>query len=293
MKPTRRTMNQTLELTLTGKIEASNAATTSRMRKYRNKLYLDPVKHELVKAKDRIQKVEETQRIKATESKAEKQRKREKETLKKRIQRQKKRDLVRECIGQQPIEMLQNSVGEEQRKNKKIYRKMSRSTQKLKKSNEVLKVRIRSLTSKLSKFHSTPYSSDTGYDASSSDVSIDNHTPKQRTPISRHIWDVLSPNTKRKTHRSLCIVRPEGLSGQIRKEIGLNINRQELPKCEIKSLLCQKIEEFFNRPDVTKICPDKKKVAVDPINRNVKVQIRYRMGYLKDCCLKSLMQSPI
>ena len=49
MKPTRRTMNQTVT---TGKIEASNAATTSRMRKYRNKLYLDPVKHELVKAKE-------------------------------------------------------------------------------------------------------------------------------------------------------------------------------------------------------------------------------------------------
>ena len=52
---------------------------------------------------------------------------------------------------------------------------------------------------------------------------------------------------------------------KFRDEIGLKTSKKFQPKSMEKSKLCKYVEEFFNHPDITKICPENKKVATDPL----------------------------
>ena len=64
--------------------------------------------------------------------------------------------------------------------------------------------------------------------------------------------------------------KPVGFSKKIRTELGINIHKNESLKSKAKSILCQEVEKFFQRPDITKICPDKKKTVADPNDKKNK-----------------------
>ena len=65
------------------------------------------------------------------------------------------------------------------------------------------------------------------------------------------------------------------------EQLGVNLCS---PKCS--SPLKQMISSFFERDDVTRVCPDRQKVATDPSDPERKVPLRYRMAYLKTLHLK-------
>ena len=79
----------------------------------------------------------------------------------------------------------------------------------------------------------------------------------------------LSHRTNPKVGKSLSVTGPSGLSKQYRDQIGLSLSKIETVQKRTKNTLCCLIEEYFSRPDVTKLCPDKKKVVADPFDCNV------------------------
>ena len=146
---------------------------------------------------------------------------------------------------------------------------------------DTLKINVETLTGKLQELtESTNQAADDTNDSL-------NHTPPtmplptESTPLAKRIRKTLTPRTKSKVCKSLSVAGPSGSSKQYREQIRLNLSKIETVKRKLKSALCLSIEEFFNRTDVTKVCPDKKKVITDPFDPSVKVQIQYRMGYLQ------------
>ena len=63
----------------------------------------------------------------------------------------------------------------------------------------------------------------------------------------------------------------------IRNEIGLNLSKQFSPPDKDGSQLCQDVKKFFDRDDITSLCPDKKKAVKNPLDEDEEpTQIRYR-----------------
>ena len=100
------------------------------------------------------------------------------------------------------------------------------------------------------------------------------------------LWNVLFPNAKRKAKVKLKDSDlNRGLKQEFREQLGVNLGnpvRSSL-KC---SPLKQMVSSFFERDDVTRVCPDRQKVATDPNDPERKVPATYRMAYLKTVHLK-------
>lgn len=155
-----------------------------------------------------------------------------KERLKKRIQQAQRKEKESQAI-KDPIQALENVIDEERRKKRSIYRKLKRETTRLKESERTLKIRVKSLTSKIRGkctplHHSSSSSSASDFETTfclSPASSPFSPKPKQTTPLSKHIYSLLSPGTKRKTRRALSLNKPSGLAKNIRAELGINIHK--------------------------------------------------------------------
>ena len=76
----------------------------------------------------------------------------------------------------------------------------------------------------------------------------------------KELWAALTPNSKKEATSAL---KEENLPGSVksdrRKDFGLNLSR-DVPNClQNKTNLALVIKNFFQRPDVVRICPDVKK----------------------------------
>jgi len=284
MKPRRRSSsNHNNAKSLEEKNKDINQKTKVRMQRYRQKLYSNKKVHEQLKQKDRLS----SQKKPETDQQTRERRKKERE--KKRAQRAKQKEKDNQArSNEDPILALENIIDEERRKKKNICRNLKRETQRLKESENILKVKVKALTSKIRRkrtYHpASPSSSLSSSDInlySSSSASPNTSSCEERTPLAKQIYSLLSPGTKQKTKRALSINKPVGFSKKIRTELGINIHKTENLKSTDKSALCKEVEKFFQRPDITKICPDKKKIVTDPSDKSSKVQVQYRMGTLK------------
>jgi hypothetical protein len=86
----------------------------------------------------------------------------------------------------------------------------------------------------------------------------------------------ISPSAKKRAVSRLKARREDldrGSALDLRKTFGINLSNQNLPKKTVPSLLETQIEQFMNRDDISKPCPDKKK----HINNQ---QIRFRLNHL-------------
>ena len=100
----------------------------------------------------------------------------------------------------------------------------------------------------------------------------------QTSGVAKLIWNCLTPNTKRSTAIKMKNISPSSRSTRaIRNEIGLNLSKQFSPPDKDGSQLCQDVKKFFDRDDITSLCPDKKKAVKNPLDEDEEpTQIRYR-----------------
>ena len=85
---------------------------------------------------------------------------------------------------------------------------------------------------------------------------------------------------------------PSGTNNKLlQREIGLNLSKQYESESVEKKSIEEKVKEFFNRDDVSRIAPDTRKTVPDPDYSSKKVQIRYRLGYLKTVYYKFVAES--
>ena len=202
------------------------------------KIYADKGKHEALLQKDRDRKNVACQMKKFTQNDVEMAMRQGKEKIKKLVQRQKAKEREKKDANH----VLECTVDNAVRK--------SRKAQKIIKTEYAqLKINVKALTKKLvatRKVTSSPIES-------SSNQSSPNLTTTDatRTPVSKQIWKVLTPRTKPFTKTS---TSADGLSQQFRDEIGFNTSKKFQPKSMEKSKLCKYVEQFFNHPDITKIC---------------------------------------
>jgi hypothetical protein len=86
----------------------------------------------------------------------------------------------------------------------------------------------------------------------------------------------MSPSAKKRTVLRLKDQKenlPRGSALDLRRKFGINLSNQSQPKKTSPSSLQTEIEQFFNRDDISKPCPDKKKHVDNH-------QIRYRLNHL-------------
>ena len=151
---------------------------------------------------------------------------------------------------------------------------------------KLLKVKVSDLTRKnFSQNIDEPSesASDGSNDGSSIDSDEENpmtSTKCRNNSLSKSIWHVLSPKTKRKTKLSLSMNSDPGLNIQLRKELGINlineVHNNEVPQSNLSLL----VETFLLQEHITKLCPDKKKDHHHPKYRGNIEQLRFRMGSL-------------
>ena len=106
------------------------------------------------------------------------------------------------------------------------------------------------------------------------------------------IWNALTPRTKGKVMTSLQNEElPKGLSYAVRKAIKVNLSNKLTEHVPYSSALCKAIEEYFERDDVSRLCPDTRNVCKDPSDANCLKQIRWRLGYLNTLHSKFIAES--
>ena len=77
----------------------------------------------------------------------------------------------------------------------------------------------------------------------------------------------LTPNSKKKARSALKEKNlPGTVKSDIRKDFGLNLSRDVPNNLQNKTNLALVFENFFQRPDVVRICPDVKKKTKNPSN---------------------------
>lgn len=83
---------------------------------------------------------------------------------------------------------------------------------------------------------------------------------RQKTPLASHIYSILSTRTKKKLQVHWQLIHQLVYTKSSVRNQGFTF----ISWNNSKSTLCQKIKYFFHHPDMVKICPDKKKLAVHP-----------------------------
>ena len=77
----------------------------------------------------------------------------------------------------------------------------------------------------------------------------------------------------------------------MRKQLGVNLSNDTVEHVPMSSALCKAIIDFFERDDVSKMCPNKRRKVGDPDNEAIKEQVRWRLGYLSTLHLKFLAET--
>ena len=112
---------------------------------------------------------------------------------------------------------------------------------------------------------------------------LQNESQPSGSGVAKTIWNCLTPNTKKSAAIKLKNVSPSSRpTVAIRTEIGLNLSRQFSPPDEAGSQLCQDVKKFFDRDDITALCPDKNKVVKNPLHEDDDPkQVRYRTSNIQ------------
>ena len=97
----------------------------------------------------------------------------------------------------------------------------------------------------------------------------------------RRLGGALSRKTQSKAKSTVRNKKlPRGTSFQLCKELGLNLSNKEDKQVVSETPLQKSIKSFFCWDDVTRVCPDMKKMATNLDNCDEKVPVRYRMSSL-------------
>ena len=206
--------------------------------------------------------------------------KRERERVRKQLQRMKKKMSEDKTEEEKHLE----KVNDLKRKNEKLKQRNHRL-----KKKSIEKIDVSSLISYKLKGTSNetygPQTSSACPDEVSFTVSqCQNSTPEKLEPVSKFIWKSLTPRTKKKTVLKLASEStPTGFISKICKEIGLNLSNlsaKTIPST-VKSQICLSIENFFYQEYITRICPDTNKMVKNPHDPSEKVPVRYRLGNIR------------
>ena len=105
--------------------------------------------------------------------------------------------------------------------------------------------------------------------------------PKTPLLVSKSLWNHMSPSSRRKVKGRISNAgTPAGLNSLFRREVGVNLsNAINEPKQEETKLQLE-IKNFFLRDDISRTCPDTKRMKVNPEDKEEKVPVRYRLGTL-------------
>ena len=111
---------------------------------------------------------------------------------------------------------------------------------------------------------------------------VDSAEDEMNSSLAEVIWGNMTPSSQKKAKLSMesCEL-PKTMKSRARKELDINFSKPVNIRCEKQSTLEEKIEMFFNRDDISRVCPDRKKVAVNPSDVHKKKPIRYQLGHSK------------
>ena len=130
---------------------------------------------------------------------------------------------------------------------------------------------------------------------SSSIVTPESNTQHQADEpmlISTSLWGFLSPSAKKKVKSKLQNEQLlKGMNYQFRKELGINLSIKT-KNTDSTTALQKSIEDFFLRDDVTRVCPETKKLKRNPNDLDEELPLRYRMSTLR-CMTSSLLKARI
>jgi len=129
---------------------------------------------------------------------------------------------------------------------------------------------------------------------SSSIVTPESNTQHQADEpmlISTSLWGFLSPSAKKKVKSKLQNEQlPKGMNYQFRKELGINLSIKT-KNTDSTTALQKSIEDFFLRDDVTRVCPETKKLKRNPNDLDEELPLRYRMSTLRSLYDKFIAES--
>ena len=97
--------------------------------------------------------------------------------------------------------------------------------------------------------------------------------------ISKSLFNSLTPTSKKKAKLRLRDTLSPGGKRAFRKLLGVNLSNEVNLGVEDRSGMAEKVKNFFDREDVTRVCPDTRKFSKDPVTGE-KVPLRYRLHYL-------------
>ena len=97
--------------------------------------------------------------------------------------------------------------------------------------------------------------------------------------ISKSLFSSMTPMSKKKTKLKLRDTLSPGGKRAFRKLLGINLSSEVNLGVEDRSGMAEKVKSFFDREDVTRVCPDTRKFSKDPVTGE-KVPLRYRLHYL-------------
>ena len=83
---------------------------------------------------------------------------------------------------------------------------------------------------------------------------------------------------------------PQGEKENFRKVLGINLSNEVYLGKEDRSGMAEKVKNFFDREDVSQVCPDTRKFKTDP-ESGEKVPLRYRFHYLTLLHMKFLAET--
>ena len=99
--------------------------------------------------------------------------------------------------------------------------------------------------------------------------------------VTKLLWNSLTPKSRRKAKLKLKETdTPAGLSHQFREELGVNLSNPTSSSYARDSIKIR-VESFFNRDDISRLCLDKWKVIKHPAKPEEQQLICYQLWYSK------------
>ena len=256
-----------------------------RIRKFRKDLYTDEVRYSkhLENERERDKKRRQQASLERCKIPEKKVGYTERERLRKQAYRKRKREEMELANGRDPIvsriveleDQLDNMKSASQTKVKQLKRKHKHNL-----------IRVEGLFSKRMRLERSSESLEVineNSDSTSEGEEESTILPIPSPPVSPMsiLWNILTPRTKKNSKFNLQDQElPRGARQAIRKELGINLANEIHYSAHEKSDLCKTIEDFFEREDVSHVCPDIKRSIAEPNNPKEKKQIRWRFGHL-------------
>ena len=95
--------------------------------------------------------------------------------------------------------------------------------------------------------------------------------------VTKLLWNSLTPKSRRKAKLKLKETdTPAGLSHQFREELGVNLSNPTSISYARDSIKIR-VESFFNRDDISRLCLDKRKVIKHPAKPEEQQLICYQL----------------